>query len=77
MSEFFRLAFRRDVVRRSLVYAVIVGGILVAINHGTALLAGQLDSSRVWRIALTVVVPYIVSTSSSVGALRESRRRRP
>jgi hypothetical protein len=59
------------VVRRALLYAVVVGTVLIAINHGHALLAGEVERSRLLRMALTVVVPYVVSTLSSVGALRQ------
>jgi hypothetical protein len=45
--------------------------VLIAINHGDAILRGDVDRDRLLRIALTVAVPYIVSTSSSVGAIRE------
>ena len=51
-------------------YAIVVGAILIAINHGDALLAGQLDGGRLFRMALTVLVPYAVSTLSSVEAMR-------
>jgi hypothetical protein len=67
----WRLASSAPVVRRALAYAVVVGSVLVSINHGDALLRGELDGARLLRIALTVVVPYVVSTLSSVGALRQ------
>ena len=38
------------VVRRALLYAVVVGSVLIAINHGDALLAGQLDAARCWKM---------------------------
>ncbi|MGH9867210.1 MAG: nitrate/nitrite transporter NrtS [Candidatus Polarisedimenticolia bacterium] len=60
------------VVRRALKYAVIVGTVLIAINHGDAILHGTLDTGRLLRMGLTVMVPYIVSTLSSVEAM--SRR---
>ena len=56
--------------RRALRYAVIVGAVLISINHGDALLAGQLTLGRVLKMGLTVMVPYVVSTLSSVEALR-------
>jgi hypothetical protein len=59
------------VVRRGLRYAVGVGGILVAINHGDALLDGDLSSGRLLRMGLTVLVPFFVSALSSVAALKE------
>jgi hypothetical protein len=70
-----RLATSPAVVRRALAYAVVVGAILVAINHGDALLAGAMTPARWLRAALTVTVPYVVSTLSSVGALRQQQTR--
>lgn len=60
----------RSVVRRALRTMVVVGTILIAINHGDALLRGQVDAERVFKICLTLLVPYGVSTTSSVAALR-------
>ncbi len=73
-STWFRLASSRAVVVRALGYAVGVGAILIAINHGDALLAGHVDGRRLAKMGLTVLVPYCVSTASSVGALRETGR---
>ncbi len=70
MTEFISLALRPDVVRRALLYAVVVGGILILINHGDRLVAGEVDARRVLKMLLTPLVPYGVSTLSSVGALR-------
>jgi len=67
---FFALALSRNVVRRALLYALVVGAVLIAINHGDALLAGRVSADRWWKMGLTVLVPYTVSTLSSVGALR-------
>jgi Mg/Co/Ni transporter MgtE len=79
MSEaspgFLDLALSPRVVRRALLYALVVGAILIAINHGDALLAGHVGSERWWKMGLTVLVPYTVSTLSSVGALRSVSRR--
>jgi hypothetical protein len=69
----WQLARSRAVVRRALGYALVVGAVLVSINHGDALLRGELDRGRLLRIGLTVLVPYVVSTLSSVGALRQRR----
>ena len=82
-SSFLALALSPRVVRRALLYALVVGAVLIAINHGDALLAGQVGAARLWKMGLTVLVPYTVSTLSSVGALRsvgtlpaQSRRER-
>ena len=69
-SGFLALALSPRVVRRALLYAMVVGAILIAINHGDALIAGQVGAERWWKMGLTVLVPYTVSTLSSVGALR-------
>jgi len=69
----FQLARSPTVIRRGIGYAVVVGAILIAINHGQALLDGAFTVSRAWRMGLTVVVPYVVSTLSSVGAMRCER----
>ena len=66
-------ALEPAVVRRALVFAVIVGAVLIAINHGDALLRGDIDGTRALKIGLTVLVPYAVSTISSVLALRDER----
>jgi hypothetical protein len=68
---FAQVAFHPSVVRRACGYALVVGAILIVINHGDAILAGELDATRWWKMGLTVLVPYTVSTLSSVGALRQ------
>lgn len=67
------VAANRAVVRRALSYAFGVGATLIAINQGDAILAGRIDAVRILKMALTVVVPYCVSTASSVGAMLEKR----
>jgi len=71
MKETFRLAMQPSVVKRALKYAFVVGLILITINHSDAILHGDVNSARLFKMALTVMVPYIVSTLSSVGALRD------
>jgi len=73
-ERWIAIATSRSVVRRATVVALIVGSMLVAINHGDAILRGDLNVARLLRIALTVAVPYCVSTYSSVSALRASAR---
>lgn len=69
-----RIARDPTVVHRALFFAVIVGAILISINHGDALLTGDLTVGRLIRIGLTVLVPYVVSTLSSVAAIRAAGR---
>ena len=67
-----RWACRPDVVKRALGYAVVVGAVLITINHGDALARGEMGRVRLLKMALTVVVPYLVSTLSSIGAMRQA-----
>ena len=75
MKEWFQLAFQFSVVKRALKYAVVVGFILIAINHGVAIISGHVTRGAVIQMLLTVMVPYAVSTLSSVGAMLEGRRK--
>lgn len=72
MKQALAVALQPSVVKRALKYALVVGAILIAINHGDAILRGDLPPARLFRMALTMLVPYVVSTLSSVGALREA-----
>lgn len=65
-ETFFRVAFQRSVVRRSLIIAAVVGAILVAINHGRCILMGEFCSTCAVQSGLTLLVPYCVSTVSCV-----------
>ncbi len=71
MGDWLRVAFQRSVLRRGLLYAGVVGAVLVGINHGDAILHGDVDRRRLLKIALTIAVPYLVSTFSSAAAIRE------
>ena len=74
MNRALHLASSPAVVRRALGYAVVVGAILIAINHADALARGELDLVRGIKMGLTILVPYTVSTLSSVQALRGQDR---
>ena len=71
---FLRAALEPAVVRRALGFAVVVGAVLIAINHGDALVQGRVDGTRALKMGLTVLVPYVVSTLSSVAATRSGSR---
>jgi hypothetical protein len=76
MRETLRLALLPSVIKRALKFAVVVGIVLISINHGDAILKHELTRGRILKMALTVLVPYIVSTLSSVQAMREQGERR-
>ena len=63
--RFWTAAFRREIVRRAVRTAALVGSVLAAINHGPALMAGTMDGQRWLQIGLTFLVPYCVSTYSA------------
>jgi len=72
-KEWFHIASRRSIVMRGLKYGAVVGSILILINHGNAIVEGTVDTTRLVQMLLTVLVPYCVSTASSVGAVMEHR----
>lgn len=74
-ESWIRLALMRPTVMRACAYAVVVGAILITINHGDAILRGEITPARIIKMLLTVCVPYAVSTLSSVGALRQAGTR--
>ncbi len=65
----FDLAFQRSVVRRWLAYAIVVGAVLILINHGEAILDGEVGTDPVVKMGLTVIAPYVVSTLLSAGVM--------
>jgi len=58
-------------------YAFVVGPVLVAINYGDAIAQGTVDDVDMFKIGLTMMVPYLVSTFSSVGTICKMRHEKP
>ena len=75
MADWLKLAVQPTVVRRALKFACVVGCVLISINHGPAIVRGEVTAERILQMCLTVLVPYTVSTLSSVGAMREMEKR--
>ena len=75
MNEWLKLAVQATVMKRALKFAFVVGMVLITINHGYAIVHGQVTRGRILQMCLTVLVPYTVSTLSSVAAMREMARR--
>lgn len=69
MKDWLEIAFSRQIVMRAMKIAFIVGTILVAINQGDAILDGSLTAATVWKILMTYLVPYCVSTYAAVSAI--------
>lgn len=76
MKTWINLAADWTVIRRALACMVVVGTILISINHAHAIVHGELTPGRIAQMALTLVVPYCVSTYSSVSALLAARESR-
>lgn len=70
------LATQPAVVKRACKFALVVGAILILINHGDAILAGEFSTMLWFKMGLTILVPYLVSTASSVGAQLEAMRKK-
>ena len=71
MRDWLTSATNPATMRRAAFTSLLVGFILTAINHGAALLAGDLTRERLCQIFLTFLVPYSVSTISSVSTRHE------
>ena len=69
-SRFVAIALSREVVMTALKVSLIVGTILALINHGAGIIQLTLTGENVLQICLTYLVPYCVSTYSSVEAIR-------
>jgi hypothetical protein len=66
LQRVFALAFSGGVPRRALTVALIIGTILNLINQGDAIFGGKAIN---WaKLALTYIVPYLVSTHGAVAA---------
>lgn len=70
VKDWLKTALRPDILRRSLLTALVVGTLLALINHGDRLLAGDLDRGAVTKILLSYAVPLAVASWSAVQALR-------
>lgn len=75
VRQFLTTALRREIAGRALRTALVVGSILAAINHGPEIVTLDVDLRRLFRICLTYVVPYCVSTYSAT--MQELRPRAP
>ncbi len=65
---FLKNFFKRETVLRALKVAMVVGPILIIINHHDAILSMELHRHLYIKIALTFLVPYCVSAYSSAQA---------
>ncbi|GMR05767.1 MAG: hypothetical protein BMS9Abin25_0342 [Gammaproteobacteria bacterium] len=69
LKIWLRYACEPSVVWRATRYAFLVGIILILINHVDHIFRGEVTGVNLIQMGLTVLVPYLVSTCSSVGAI--------
>ncbi|WP_229773642.1 nitrate/nitrite transporter NrtS [Iodidimonas muriae] len=69
---FWQALRMKPVVHRAGRVALIVGTVLVLINQGELFLTGEMPP--LWKIVLTFVVPYCVSSYSSAAHIAEKSR---
>ncbi len=65
---------RRVALRRAVMVAMIVGSLLVAINHGDHIMQEPVCSHFYVKCLASYAVPFLVSFASAMLALRENRR---
>ncbi|AIU66260.1 phosphoenolpyruvate protein kinase [Vibrio coralliilyticus] len=75
LAQFFKTAGEPAILKRSLKVSLIVGTILMFINHGDKLLSSNIDATLVIKILMTYCVPFCVSTQASVSATLQSRNK--
>ncbi|MGB3614956.1 MAG: nitrate/nitrite transporter NrtS [Elainellaceae cyanobacterium] len=61
MNAFLRSLTDPDLAPTAVKVALVVGSVLFAINHGSALAKGDMDRSRWLSAGLTYLVPYMVN----------------
>jgi hypothetical protein len=69
MSTFIAIALQPAVLGTALKISLIVGTVLALINHSPAIFNLTFSTQNVVQIVLTYLVPYGVSTYSSVKAI--------
>ena len=69
MSKYIKIALQKDVLNTALKISFTVGTVLALINHSPALFSLSLTKLNAFQIILTYLVPYGVSTYSSVKAI--------
>ena len=68
-----QMIFGDGTPKKAILTAMVVGSILISINHGDIILDGSMPAS--WKIILTYCVPYCVTTWGAVtGKLAQWRR---
>ncbi|WP_066984259.1 nitrate/nitrite transporter NrtS [Methylomonas lenta] len=75
INEWLKIALQTNILTRALKVALVVGSILMLINHGDVILSNGLSIKEFIKITLTYLVPYCVSTYSSTEAVCASENK--
>jgi uncharacterized peroxidase-related enzyme len=67
-NYYFQLVFEKNTFKRAFRTAIIVGLLLNFINHTQAFISLSFDNVNPFTVLLTFMIPYLVSTFSSVAA---------
>ncbi|MCV6606206.1 MAG: nitrate/nitrite transporter NrtS [Porticoccaceae bacterium] len=71
MKRILAIALSKQVVKTATKIAVVVGTLLVLINHYPEIASGSVSKNNLMQMLFTYLVPYGVSTYSSTKALLE------
>ena len=58
------MVLRKGIIRRALLTSLVVGSVLLLINHGDTVKAQEYPA--LWKVALTYLVPFLVTIWGSV-----------
>lgn len=70
-KEICRIASRTSVARRAFLISLFVGNLVGLLNHGDKIFTGHMTSTDWLKYGMTFLIPYSVSTASSVLAIRD------
>ncbi|MDA0211901.1 MULTISPECIES: nitrate/nitrite transporter NrtS [Desertifilum] len=75
LGEYLRSLGDRQLMPTAIKVALIVGSVLFSINHGWALLHGEMTPQRWISGGLTYIVPYLVNIHGQYISRRQMRQR--
>lgn len=74
-KSFWQLLFCKKSMIRAVKISLIIGTLLIIINQADMIIAGNMPP--LWKIILTYLVPFSVSSYSSAKLLHEINRKQP
>lgn len=74
-KSFWQLLFCKKSMIRAIKISLVIGSLLTIINQGDMIVAG--NTPPLWKIILTYLVPFSVSSYSSAKLLHELNTKQP